>query len=236
MFRDLAEGLDWTETAVKQDSFFNDLKIKYGLTNVAYLGVNLPARNFRDYFFHATYNDDWIEHYQSRNYVAIDPIVRRGFLGLMPIDWSDVEGFNSDQLKLFGEARDFRVGTKGLTFPLHGLHNETAIFSITAEMPDKEWINFKQSHLREMRIAGDVFHQRVVGRATGVDAFQKPELTLRERECLRWSAEGKTREDIADILGISPRVVKFHLEGARNKLGCLNITHSVTAAILRGII
>jgi DNA-binding CsgD family transcriptional regulator len=65
---------------------------------------------------------------------------------------------------------------------------------------------------------------------------EKPSLTEREIECLKWSAEGKTYEDIGMLLGISTRTVRFFLENARNKLGSLNTTHAVAAAMLRGLI
>jgi DNA-binding CsgD family transcriptional regulator len=65
---------------------------------------------------------------------------------------------------------------------------------------------------------------------------EKPSLTEREIECLKWSAEGKTYEDIGLLLGISARTVRFFLENARHKLGSLNTTHAVAAAMLRGLI
>ena len=67
-------------------------------------------------------------------------------------------------------------------------------------------------------------------------AVQKPSLTEREIECLKWSAEGKTYEDIGMLLGISARTVRFFLENARHKLGSVNTTHAVAAAMLRGLI
>ncbi len=66
--------------------------------------------------------------------------------------------------------------------------------------------------------------------------MQNPPLTEREIECLKWSAEGKTYEDIGLLLGISARTVRFFLENARHKLGSLNTTHAVANAMLRGLI
>ncbi len=39
-------------------------------------------------------------------------------------------------------------------------------------------------------------------------------LTVREIECLRWIASGKTDAEIAEILVISQATVKFHVDGA----------------------
>lgn len=54
-------------------------------------------------------------------------------------------------------------------------------------------------------------------------------LTGREAEILLWLAEGKANQDISDILGISPRTVKKHLEQVFHKLG---VENRATAAAL----
>jgi DNA-binding CsgD family transcriptional regulator len=56
-------------------------------------------------------------------------------------------------------------------------------------------------------------------------------LTQREREVLQWLACGKTDNDIADILAISPRTVHKHLQRIYEKLG----VETRTAAVLRAI-
>ena len=60
---------------------------------------------------------------------------------------------------------------------------------------------------------------------------QKPDLTTREREVLRWLAAGKTDRDIGDILGISPRTVHKHLQRIYEKLG----VECRTAAVIRAL-
>lgn len=52
--------------------------------------------------------------------------------------------------------------------------------------------------------------------AGGLKSFR---LTRRESDVLAWVARGKTNQDIAAILGISPRTVKKHLEHVYAKLG-----------------
>lgn len=54
-------------------------------------------------------------------------------------------------------------------------------------------------------------------------------LTGREAEILLWLAEGKANLDISEILGISPRTVKKHLEQVFDKLG---VENRATAAAL----
>jgi LuxR family transcriptional regulator, activator of conjugal transfer of Ti plasmids len=62
------------------------------------------------------------------------------------------------------------------------------------------------------------------------------ELSQRERQCLAWTAQGKTVADIAILVGIAPRTVVFHLENARRKLGAASIAQCVAEALRRGLL
>lgn len=61
-------------------------------------------------------------------------------------------------------------------------------------------------------------------------------LTSRELQCLQWAARGKSRTDIGQILGLSPRTIKFHLENARYKLGAAHTRQAVLKAAMLGLI
>ena len=58
----------------------------------------------------------------------------------------------------------------------------------------------------------------------------EPTLTPKQMECLRWAAAGKGYHDIAEILGISERTVRFHLNGARDLYGFATITQTIVQA------
>ena len=61
-------------------------------------------------------------------------------------------------------------------------------------------------------------------------------ITPREREVLRWSAAGKSYWEIAVILGISERTVRFFMSNARQKLNVVSNTQAVAEAVWRGLI
>jgi len=63
------------------------------------------------------------------------------------------------------------------------------------------------------------------------DAF----LNKRESEVLRWVAAGKTANEIAIILAISPRTAEWHIQNIRQKLDAGNTAHAVAIAIKRGL-
>jgi LuxR family transcriptional regulator, quorum-sensing system regulator SolR len=59
---------------------------------------------------------------------------------------------------------------------------------------------------------------------------------LSERECeiLRWTADGKTAEDIGLIMSVATRTVNFHLNHIMSVLGVPNKTAAVARALIRG--
>ncbi|HXZ16100.1 MAG TPA: response regulator transcription factor [Roseiarcus sp.] len=61
-------------------------------------------------------------------------------------------------------------------------------------------------------------------------------LTEREIEALMWAARGKTRNQIAEIMGITVRTVVFHLTRAQARLGAVTFTEAVVKAALQGLI
>ena len=56
-------------------------------------------------------------------------------------------------------------------------------------------------------------------------------LSLREREILKWVREGKTNKEISDILGLSFKTVKNHVENILSKLGVTNRAEAVAKAL-----
>lgn len=61
-------------------------------------------------------------------------------------------------------------------------------------------------------------------------------LTERERQCLYWTAAGKTSVEIAGILGISAHTVDHYLTTAGQKLDTVNRAHTVATALRKGLI
>ena len=60
-------------------------------------------------------------------------------------------------------------------------------------------------------------------------------LTRRESEVMQLAAEGFTRAEIADVMGISVDGVKQHLKRIYNRWTANNITHAVAIAVHEGI-
>jgi len=63
-----------------------------------------------------------------------------------------------------------------------------------------------------------------------------PQLSARELECLKWTAEGKTSAGIGDKICVSSATVNYHLNNAIKKLGASNRHHAAILAMRKGLI
>jgi DNA-binding CsgD family transcriptional regulator len=61
-------------------------------------------------------------------------------------------------------------------------------------------------------------------------------LTDRERECVYWTAAGKSSGEVGIILGISENTVNHHMTSSAHKLGTVNKAHTVAKAIRHGLL
>lgn len=77
-------------------------------------------------------------------------------------------------------------------------------------------------------------YQHGAGQRDRHDSYEQ--LTNRERDVLRLTAEGYTTQEIADTLVISPKTVEGHKAGLMTKLGIHNRIELVKYALRRGII
>ena len=65
---------------------------------------------------------------------------------------------------------------------------------------------------------------------------ERPALTPRELETLRWTMDGKTAWEVGALLGISERTVVFHTNNAMHKLGSPTKQQAVLKALRLGLI
>ena len=65
---------------------------------------------------------------------------------------------------------------------------------------------------------------------------ERPNLTPRELEALRWTMEGKTAWEVGAILGISERTAVLHVNNAMHKLECTSKHQAVLKALRLGLI
>ncbi len=233
---DVIEQVSRAEKLHEGHAILSEHAMMFGLNHVAYLGLNIPTERRTRPLVAVTYSPQWQRHYVQQDYVTLDPVVQAGIAGSLPVDWQELDRSSPGVKRLFGEAQEFDVGNQGISFPIRGRHGEFALFSINAAMNDNEWAREKQVLIKEFMLIAHYFHAWALKAERLEITDFNARLTDRERECLRWSAAGKTIWEAAAILGVSERTVRFHLENARCKLNALSTTHAVSKAIAYGAI
>jgi DNA-binding CsgD family transcriptional regulator len=178
------------------------------------------------------YPNGWSNLYQQAHFFDVDPVVAHCKRCVLPIVWE--EKTFSAAPGLWSLAQSFGVH-QAWTQPVHdfqGVYSMLTLGRSTGEVSPQE--------LYEK--AGNVLwlchamHAAVAQQYADKSSARAPcTLTARETEILKWSGMGKTAEEIASIISISPRTVGFHISSALKKLGVTNKIAAVLCASRAGL-
>ena len=181
----------------------------------------------------SNYSLAWQARYASQGYLATDPTVAHGRQSQTPLVWSqEVFAATPD---LWEESQSFglrigwaqssldAVGVGGMLSLARSSDPLTASELASQEVKMRWLVNI--SHLALSR----VFVSEVVNES-------QPDLTSREVEVLKWTADGKSSCEIADLLSISENTVNFHIKNSVVKLRATNRTAAVVRAAMLGLL
>ncbi len=192
--------------------------------------MSLPFSNPK-VFMHNNYPADWQERYTKENYLAIDPTVAHGMKSVVPLIWSD-QVFSSSR-PFWEEARShgLRVGWAQSSYNAKGVGG---LLTLARSGDDLLTSELKHNFLK-MTWLTQVAHEglsRLIAEPRPSDA--QIDLTPREIEVLKWSADGKTSSEVAEIMNVSERTVNFHVNNTLLKLCASNkLAAVIKAAMLR---
>lgn len=195
-----------------------------------FMMTRLPAlgESAEPYIIAHTWPDVWLNRYREQNYFWHDPVSAFSLSQARPFTWSEARSGSPDTRvarQLASEARS--SGLKdGFGFPLGDPASIQSVVSLGSDqlvdLPPLARILLEES-CRRAQFRAVELHDKVAKRFTA--------LTAREREVLRWIANGKSFADTAQILSISPRSVETHVMHARVKLNAQNVAHAVGKAV-----
>ncbi len=97
---------------------------------------------------------------------------------------------------------------------------------LTQDDVDKIWAE----HGQELIVMNNVVHLRIQSLPYST---AKRSLTKRQREALEWVGDGKTMQDIALIMGLTPATIEKHLRLAREALNVETTAQAVLKAALQ---
>ncbi|HHQ4773992.1 TPA: LuxR family transcriptional regulator [Aeromonas veronii] len=180
---------------------------------------------------------EWVQSYDKQRFFTVDPVVRKGMKQSTPILWGSLITECCERQDMVGlevMRQAYEMGLRdGITIPWHGANGHVGLLSLITRAPrtEHQWLSATPFL---SWLAVHVFE--AVARVCLCVRQPQEELTLREQEVCQWAAEGKQVSDIAQILGIKPRTVTFHLERIAEKLGASCKNQAISWALMQGIV
>ena len=148
------------------------------------------------------YPGDWQTHYMDAGYPAVDPRIIRARQSSEPFIWNEALFSEVPELWADLQARGIQHGWSQST-----LHEPGGIgmLSLCRSTPITE--QDLQTRLQHMQWLALLAHKAFSKLIRARIASNAPSLTERELEVLRWTADGKSAQDIAEILLLSKNTV-----------------------------
>lgn len=204
------------------------LALDLGFPYCAYgMRMPLPLTNRKTVLMN-NYPDSWQKRYAEMNYLTLDPTVAHGLTSTRPLAWSDVATQTSHDFWEDAASHGLKSGWAQSSFDAQG-----AVGMLTMSRPDED-LNADELGDKALKMSWLVqaAHESLATFIAKRTPQQPVQLTSREIDVLRWTAEGKTSGDVGQIMNISERTVNFHVNNAIEKLNVANKTAAVIKALL----
>ncbi|MER9558033.1 LuxR family transcriptional regulator [Mesorhizobium sp. M0323] len=233
--------LDQADGVAKSEQLFDllsDFALNFGCPWIAYGSLARGQKGLKpvrgDSAIMLNYPDEWQERYFEMGYDRIDPTIKRSRRRAEAFRWSEVyndESTTEDERRVFDEAATFGLRS-GISVPWHGPDGTFAIVNF-ARAWDGE---FQNRAINYLQLAALHFHLRIAKFANSSGIEETPNLSPREKECILWTAKGKSSWEIGKIMGISVNTVNFHIKNVMRKMDAASRTTAAIKALKFGII
>jgi LuxR family transcriptional regulator, quorum-sensing system regulator SolR len=179
------------------------------------------------------YTDQWQRRYNERDYLLVDPTVQHALKSTLPLLWSN--HLFEPAREMWEEARShgLRVGWAQASRDASGAIGLLTLARSAEELTSRE-LAARQAQMSWLVQYAHAAMARLL--ASKLAPESQIVLTAREREVLRWTADGKTSYEISQILLVAERTVNFHINNVVSKLGASNKTQAAVKAAALGML
>jgi LuxR family transcriptional regulator, quorum-sensing system regulator CviR len=235
------EALHYTSEASTTDEVKNALTQFQRLFPFSRVIGGLARLNPRGAFdgftnvINVSYPEEWIRLYWQNGYFEVDPVFQTALQKPGTHHWQATyqEARSDKQREFMTTAKEFGLSdgiTTGSADPACGVATFCSFASAEAVdaaryLPLIEYYGY-HVHLALLRTAPANPHP--------TDRCVR-QLTLRELTILNWVKNGKTNWEIAQIMGITERTIRFHVESIFSKLDVTSRSQAVAKAIEHGL-
>lgn len=233
----LCEGLDRAQDIDASLDVLNEVVHQLGWTRLVY-GWKSPGRTSdalpipvltRD--FPQNWDRNWSKHSPH------DPYFEAAFLSREPVYWSDVQAFQYDlddqQRDCLHYIEDLGL-VDGLTVPV-AVPGRRFAFVTALGFTGQAASSADGCQVEMMKLIAHFFDNHMIGLSAGASGTGIA-LSPREQECLLWTAQGKTVDEAATIMGVSSETVRVYVKRVISKMNASNKTHAVAKAIHMGLV
>ncbi|BCH23170.1 helix-turn-helix transcriptional regulator [Mesorhizobium sp. L-8-10] len=148
----------------------------------------------------------------------------------LPFRWRRDRRTPAPDLHLVDIVDPIGLERSGFALPLHAASGRNGLAVFIGETPGLGDAMLLDFHLRAIGLFSTLLQ------ATAVLPNKMPAMSNRELDCLRLTADGKTSEEIAELLNLSAHTANQYLTAAAQKLNAVNRAHAVSKALRLGLI
>ncbi len=183
-------------------------------------------------FFYSNYPKRWVEYYLHEDLMPRDPVLKMCHSPRAMWLWED--DLLPEGRLVLQAAREHGI-YHGISCSVMAENRSIGILSLSSANPSKmialtEELELKLQYISELSMAALIEMNDISMLAT------KLELSERELEILKWTAEGKTSAEISLILSISENTVNFHQKNMQKRFNAPNKTQIASYAAAIGLI
>ncbi|MDH7801594.1 MULTISPECIES: helix-turn-helix transcriptional regulator [unclassified Rhizobium] len=153
-------------------------------------------------------------------------VIQRGASSLMPQYWTlEEDEITTGPLAEVGVSLRGLGVTAGLMVPVNGMNGNRHLMNFAG---DRDTLS--QASLNELGMIA-LHALEAYDRLCHTGSKGRSPLTKRELDVVRWTAQGKTSVEIAELLSISEHTVNTYMNNAMRKLDCVNRVQLVAKTI-----
>jgi DNA-binding CsgD family transcriptional regulator len=176
------------------------------------------------------------QNYEDLNIGRRDPVMQHCRRQTVPIIWSQQTYVEKGVIDIWEHQAQFGY-RNGIAMALHLPEGRHFLFGVDRDQ------DLPQDRAELTRMVADLQLFAVHAQDTAMRILvseshqpERPSITPRELEVLRWTMDGKTAWEVGVVLGVTERTVIQHLQNAMRKLECNSKHQAVLKALRLGLI
>jgi len=196
-----------------------------GFDHFAYLSIK-PSGAYAI----SDYPQDWQRRYLREGYERLDPVVWMAQHTALPFQWSmdkDRKSLTRERRAFVDQAAEHGIRS-GISIPLPAGFGRRAI--VTFASGRQQASQYGTPDANQALVAASLIHAFITVHDSCGEPMRLPCLTPQERLCLRWKAEGKKNNEIAQILQVKASTVRWALDAAKEKLNAVTLAQATAIA------